>query len=243
MSGQLGLTRPGGIPSPAAHELASPAVTVGILGGTGPAGRSLAARLASIGEQVTIGSRSAERAAVVIEEIRARWPDHQLALAGAGNEEAAACDLVVVATPWDAAAPTAGTVAGALSGKVVISMANALAKVGRELQPLVPPRGSIAAAVAAEVPGAMVVGALHHVPARELGDIANPVHSDVLLCSDHPGALAEVAALVSRIPGLRPLDAGSLANATPIEAFTAVILNLNIRYKVRTGVRLTGVDL
>lgn len=213
---------------------------VGILGGTGPAGRALAARLASVGLEVAVGSRSAERAVEVAAEIRARWPGHRLSLEGAGNEAAASSDLVVVATPWDSAAATAGGVADQLAGKVVISMANALAKVGRELQPLVPPRGSVAAGVQAEVPAALVAGALHHVPARDLGDIDHPVESDVLVCSDHAKARDAASELVARIPGLRPLDAGSLSNAAAVEAFTAVILNLNMRYKVRATVRLTG---
>ncbi|MGH9073791.1 MAG: NAD(P)-binding domain-containing protein, partial [Acidimicrobiales bacterium] len=175
-------------------------------------------------------------------ELAALWPGRDLALDGAGNDGAAQADLVVVATPWDSAPATAAAVAPHLAGKVVVSMANALAKVGRELQPLVPPRGSVAAAVQAEVPAALVAGALHHVPARELGDIDHPVESDVLVCSDHPEALAAATELVARIPGLRPLDAGSLANASAIEAFTAVILNLNMRYRVRAAIRMIGVE-
>lgn len=218
-------------------------VHIGILGGTGPAGRSLAARLASVGFEVSIGSRSAERAAGIAADIGAAWPDHSLSIGGTDNQGAASADLVVVATPWDSAAATAGSVAGALSGKVVISMANALAKVGRELQPLIPPRGSVAAAVQAEVPAALVAGALHHVPARELGDLAHRLDGDVLVCSDHPEALSATTELIARIPGLRPLDAGSLSNAGPIEAFTAVILNLNIKYRVRSGIRLPGIGV
>lgn len=215
---------------------------VGILGGTGPAGRSLAARLASVGCGVTIGSRSKERADEVVDQLRQRWAGHDLSLSGGDNQSAAQADLVVVATPWDAASPTAGSVAEHLEGKVVVSMANALTKVGSELQALIPPRGSVAVGVQAEVPGALVAGALHHVPAKELGAIEGPVESDVLICSDHARALETTMDLVAKVPGLRPLDAGSLSNAAAIEAFTAVILNLNMRYRVRAAIRLTGVD-
>src|SRR5205085_11529605 len=58
------------------------------------------------------------------------------------NSDAAACDLVVIATPWDSAATTAQEQADSLAGKVVVCMANALIMVGGEFQPLVPPRGS-----------------------------------------------------------------------------------------------------
>ena len=53
-----------------------------------------------------------------------------------------------------------------MRGKVVISMANALVRVGHEFQPLVPPRGSVAAHVQAAVPRCRVVAAFHHLPAR-----------------------------------------------------------------------------
>lgn len=122
-------------------------------------------------------------------------------------------------------------------------MANALVKVGSEFQALIPPRGSVAAAVQAEIPKALVAAAFHHVPARELGDLAHPLDGDVLVCSDHSEAHAATAELIEAIPGLRPLDAGSLSNAGPIEAFTAVILNLNIRYRVRSGIRLPGIEV
>ena len=41
--------------------------------------------------------------------------------------------------------------------------------------------------------------------------------------------------------GCRPLDAGELSNATAIEAFTAVLLQLNVRYKTRVAPKLTGI--
>lgn len=63
----------------------------------------------------------------------------------------------------------------------------------------------------------------------------------MLICSDHPQAHEVTAAIVRKIPGLRPLDAGTLSNATPIEAFTAVLLELNVRYKTRVAVKLTGI--
>ncbi len=164
-----------------------------------------------------------------------------LPITAADNEEAARADVVVIATPWDAAAETAASVDRQLKGKLVISMANALARVSGEFQPLVPPRGSVAASVQAAVPGARVAAALHHLPAKELGAIDHPVESDVLICSDHLSATEETADIVERIPGCRPLDAGKLSNAAPIEAFAAVILQLNGRYKTRTAVKITGI--
>jgi NADPH-dependent F420 reductase len=215
--------------------------SVGVLGGTGPAGTALAARLSSIGYNVVIGSRSSERAEEKAKEIRDAWTALNLSLCGGSNEEAATCDIVVVATPWDSAATTVREHSVALRGKVLISMANALVRIGHEFQPLVPPRGSVAAHVQVAAPDSYVVAAFHHLPAKELGHLGDPIDSDVLICSDHKAAIKTVSEMVRRIPGCRPLDSGELSNATAIEAFTAVLLQLNVRYKTRAALKLNGI--
>jgi NADPH-dependent F420 reductase len=215
---------------------------IGILGGTGPAGRGLAVRLAAAGEEVVIGSRDADRAAGVAGDLAARWPERSLALTGAANEEVASTDLVVLATPWEGALATVRPLGGALEGTVVVSMVVAQVKEGREFHALAPPRGSVAAAVQATLPGAMVAGALHHLPASEMEQLDAPLAADVLVCSDHPEATRATVDLVDRIEGLRAVDAGSLAQAGTIEAFTAVLITVNIRHKVHASLRLTGLD-
>ncbi len=213
---------------------------IGVLGGTGPAGSGLAARLASVGFDVVVGSRSKYRAMEVRDKILSKWPERELAIEAGDNHAAASAEVVFVATPWDAAAATVKECDRELKGKVVISMANALARVGHEFQPLVPPRGSVAASVQAAIPRSLVAASMHHVPAAELGDIGHPVESDVLVCSDHPSATATTIDIVSKIPDLRAVDAGELSNAAPIEAFAAVLLQVNVKYKTRVAVRFTG---
>ena len=214
---------------------------IGIIGGTGPAGTALGARLADVGYEVVLGSRSRYRAMEARDEILARWPDRELTIGAGANADATDTDVVVIATPWDSAATTAHEHAAALEGKVVVSMANALVRVGTEFQPLVPPRGSVAAHVQAAVPSCRVVAAFHHLPAKELGNLDHPIESDVLICSDDENAVKVVSEIVSAIPGCRPLDAGELSNATAIEAFTAVLLQLNVRYRTRVAPKLTGI--
>ena len=214
---------------------------VGFLGGTGPLGRGLGLRLAVAGASVAIGSRAPERAVAVAAELREKWA-HGLSIAGASNDEVASSDVVVVTTPWEAATHTVRPLAGVLDGKVVVSVANALVKQGREMQPLIPPRGSVAAAVQAELPGALVAAACHHLPAATLENLEAPLDADVLVCSDHVAALAATMAMVGMIDGLRPLDAGSLAAASVIEAFTSVLVNLNIRYKGHSTPRFVGLE-
>jgi 8-hydroxy-5-deazaflavin:NADPH oxidoreductase len=216
-------------------------VQIGILGGTGPAGSALAARLASVGFSTIVGSRSKYRAMETVDRLQEQWAERDLSIGAGDNEDASRADLVVIATPWDGATQTAASVETHLRGKVVISMANALTRIGKEFQPLVPPRGSVAASVQAVLPKSHVAAALHHVPAKELGDLHNPIESDVLICSDFPGAIEVTSDLVAKVPNMRALDCGELSLATPIESFTAVLLQLNVRYKTRVAVKFTSI--
>lgn len=189
---------------------------------------------------MVVGSRSKYRAMEVADKLLNKWPDRALSIEAGDNHTASSAEVVFVATPWDAAASTVKECERELKGKVVISMANALARVGHEFQPLVPPRGSVAASVQAAIPRSLVAASMHHVPAAELGDIGHPVESDVLVCSDHTSATATTIDIVSKIPDLRAVDAGELSNAAPIEAFAAVLLQVNMKYKTRVAVRFTG---
>jgi NADPH-dependent F420 reductase len=216
------------------------AVRIGVLGATGPAGSGLAARLAASGHEVIMGSRSKERAIEVRDEVVGRWPARDLAIDAGDNAAAAEADVIVIATPWDAASTTAMAVAEPLRGKVVICMANALIRIGKEFQPLVPPRGSVAGNVQAALPESLVAAAMQHIPAKELSDLDHPVDTDVLVCSDHPEATRLTSELIESMD-MRALDAGSLALAAPIEAFTGVLLQLNVRYKTRAAVKFTGI--
>src|SRR5436190_8588921 len=135
---------------------------VGLIGGTGPAGRALAPRLASGGLDVIVGSRSAERAQEIVGELLGKWPDHELRITGAENDRAVEAEIVVVATPWESAGAMTASLAEQLADKVVISMANALIKVGDELQPLFPSRVSVAAEGQAAAPRGMVAAAFPH---------------------------------------------------------------------------------
>jgi len=215
---------------------------IGIVGGTGPAGKGLALRLSSVGYDVDIGSRSSGRAAEVVEETLEQWIDSNFILRGVSNEEAARAEIVVLATPWDSCAPTAKSFKELLKGKLVICMANALARVGNEFHALYPPRGSIAADVQAAIPMSRVSMAFQHLPAKELGEIENNMEGDVLVCADEQDSIDRTIELVEKMPNLRGLDCGSLANAAPVEAFTAVLLQLNRLYKTRSSVSIIGLE-
>ena len=215
---------------------------IGVLGATGPAGGGLAARLASVGYGVIAGSRDPARAEAAVRKMRERWGDRLGGLEPGSNADAAAAELVVVGTQWEAAVPTAREHADALSGKVVVSMANGLTKVDREFRPVLPDEGSLTMEMQAAVPQARVAAALQHIPAAALGDLDHAIDSDVIVCAADDDARTTVLDLVARIPDLRGFDGGSLANAVGIEAFAAVLLTINLRHKGKASLRLVGVE-
>jgi NADPH-dependent F420 reductase len=197
-------------------------------------------RFAAAGHDVVLGSREQSRAQATVDALQARWGDRLGQLTAGANASAAAQDLVVVATVWDAAFPTTRYLASYLEDKVVVSIANALERDGRNFRPVLPEEGSIAAAVQAAAPRARVVAALQHVPAAALRDLDADLESDVLVAGDDDDARTVVAGLIEEIPGLRALDAGALVNALGIEAFAAALLTVNLRHKGEATLRLAG---
>jgi NADPH-dependent F420 reductase len=213
--------------------------TVGILGGTGPAGRGVAVRLAGAGYDVYVGSRDAERAFEVASRLEPRGTGK---VHGVSNEEAANADLVIVATPADSAIATVSAVAPQLAGKIVISMVNALSKEGREMIAVYPPLGSMAAEIAAVLPESHIAGAFHHLPAAQMEDLDSGIDADVLVFSDDDETRDAVAKMVGEMQGLRAIVAGSMKLAGAIEAFTAVCISVNIRNRAHSYVKMAGMS-
>ena len=203
----------------------------------------MAARLASLGHDVIAGSRDASRSAAAVAGLSEQWGRRLATLrSGANADAAAAADLAVIATTWDAAVETARAHADVLDGKVVIAMANGLVRVGKEFRPILPEEGSLAAAMQAVAPGTRIVAAFQHVPAAAFAALDVPVESDVVVCGDDEAARSLVLDLVHGMADLRGFDGGSLANAVGIEAFAAVLLSINVRYKGKATMHLLGVE-
>jgi len=216
---------------------------VTIVGATGDLGYGLALRLAAAGVPVTIGSRDAERAAEAAERVRAAVPDADVR--GLANPEAAAAgDVVVLSVPFASQASTLRSIAAALKpGTLLLDVTVPLAAAvgGRPTRTLIVPQGSAAQQAQELVPdGVLVVSGLHTVAAKHLADLEHPLDEDVLIAGDDRDAKARVAALVRRIPGLRPIDAGRLEMARITEQITALTIGINIRHKATAGVKLTG---
>ena len=201
----------------------------------------MGARLASAGVEVVIGSRTEDKAAGVVDELKQRWADYDLLLVPGTNEVAAQADIVVVATPWEGAVTTVRNLAPQLTGRTVVSMVNILTRWGDRLVPLLPPTGSVASAMASALPGSRVAGAFHHLPAGPLADLSQTIEADVMVFSDTRATTDEVIALVNLVPGLRGIDVGGLGSAMAVEALTAALVEVNRRYRTHASLRVTGI--
>jgi NADPH-dependent F420 reductase len=201
---------------------------VGILGGTGDFGLALARRLVDAGDDVTIGSRDAARAEAAAEEVGA---------SGAANADAVAgVELVVLAVKAEAALETAMAMAGAIGSTPTLSVASEL----RFSKSGVRPREaaeSLAEQTAA-ILSAPVAAGLHSLAASTLA--AGPAEGDALVCGDDEEAKRLALELAAKVVTGRALDAGPLATARALEGMTAVIVNLNRRYKGHAGIGVTG---
>ncbi len=211
-------------------------LTVGVLGGTGEQGRGLARRLALAGHRVSIGSRDAGRASSIAGEIG-------LDVAGLSNEDCArACDVVIVAVPWEGHAALLTALRDALRGKVVVDCVNPLGFDKQGAFALHVEEGSAAQQAAAILDESRVVAAFHHVSAVLLLDEAvDSIDTDVLVLGDDREATDTVQALAGRITGVRGVYAGRLRNAGQVEAMTANLISMNRRYKAHAGLRVTDV--
>ncbi|MGZ4689059.1 MAG: NADPH-dependent F420 reductase [Acidimicrobiia bacterium] len=214
---------------------------IGVLGATGPAGKGLAARLADVGHEVLAGSRERAKAEVVVGELRERWGDRVAGITPANNQAACDAEVVVLAVHADAALATAKYFADELDGKIVVSMANHLVRNGTEFNAVLPPHGSLGKEMQALLWRSQIVTAFHLVPAAEFADLDKRMESDVVACGDDDDARATLMTIIESIPDLRAFDGGSLENAVGMETFAAVLLTINIRHKVRAGLRLSGI--
>jgi predicted dinucleotide-binding enzyme len=97
---------------------------------------------------------------------------------------------------------------------------------------------SIAERVQAELDAPVVAG-LHSLAASNLGGEEAP-DEDALVCGDDAAAKALALEVAGRITDGRAIDAGPLASARALEGMTAVIVNVNKRYKTHAGLRITG---
>jgi len=201
---------------------------VAVVGGTGSFGQAVAKRLVEAGVEVVIGSRDAERAREAALELGAEGRENADAVRGV--------DLVLLAVKADAAVETASELREQIGRTPVLSVAAELTFGPGGVKPTEEPT-SVAQRIQAVLEGPVVAG-LHSLAAASLS--TQPADEDALVCGDDADAKALALELASRLVTGRAVDAGPLASARALEGMTAVIVNVNKRYKAHAGLRVTG---
>ncbi len=214
--------------------------TLVFVGGTGPEGIGLAMRFASIGEEVIIGSRRQERADNAAREIKEKIPSANVR--GLVNEEAVKeSNLIFLTLPFEALEPFLKSSADMLSGKIVIDVVNPLKMENKVFITTPPEHGSAGEMIQALAPKSKVVCAFKNESVEDLEKVDKPLDSDVVICGSWDDAKEEVTKLIKKIHNLRPIDAGGLANSRVLEGITAMLLNINRRYKTTTSIKVVGI--
>jgi NADPH-dependent F420 reductase len=216
---------------------------VTIVGATGALGFGLALRLGQQGVPIVIGSRDGARAQEAAERAAGLVPTGTFS--GAENAEAVQqAELVILSVPFRSQSETLTNLKQALREDQLLVDATvplAAAVGGKATRTLGVWQGSAAQQAEEMVPaGVHVVSAFHTVSAALLTDLEHELDEDVLICGDRRVDKERLAALVELIPGLRPVNCGSLEMARIVEQLTPLIISINVRNKVRAGIKITG---
>jgi 8-hydroxy-5-deazaflavin:NADPH oxidoreductase len=183
--------------------------------GAGNVGRALASSLTRAGHDVTLSAAAAQRASDAATQTGAS--------AAATNRDAVSgADVVVLAVPATAHDQLASEIGDALTGKVVVDVAN---------RPTPAPDGtptSIAEELQGKLPGSSVVKAFNTLFAtRQSEPQVGGIAADGFVAGDDDAAKNKVLAVIGSI-GFRPVDAGPLAAARTLEGMAWLNITRNM---------------
>jgi len=218
--------------------------TIAVIGGTGDQGFGLVLRWAKAGEHVIIGSRQQQKA-----EDAAKKANNILGASTVSGMEnpkaAAAADIIVMSVPFAAHVDMIKSVHDSITPDdvfidVVVPLSTAVG--GSASTALAVWEGSAAQQAARLLPPhTKIASAFHNVVAEALQRIDREVDSDVIVCGDSQETRKIGMELAEKIPGVKAVDGGRLENSKIVEQITALLIGINIRYKVSdAGIRITG---
>lgn len=220
---------------------------IGIIGGTGDQGLGLALRFANAGEEVIVGSRDVKKAENAINLIKNMLKSDECTnVKGMTNQETASeADLLVLTVPLQAQMITLKSIKDHAGDKILIDatvpMESCLG--GSPVKYVNVWDGSAAERTAnfLKEKNVRVVSAFNNISAASLTNIEEEIDCDCLISGDDEEAKEEVMNLAEKIPGVRAIDCGPLENARIVEKITPLLINLNIRNKIKlAGIRITG---
>ncbi|MGZ7042993.1 MAG: NADPH-dependent F420 reductase [Methanobacterium sp.] len=220
---------------------------IAIIGGTGDQGIGLALRFVKAGEIVIIGSRDIKKAENTVDIIKNMLESDEVKnVVGMTNDEAAAeGDIALLTVPLQAQMVTLRSIKDNLERKILIDATVPLdGCIGGKPTRYIEVWEGSAAERSAEFlkdKNVTVVSAFNNVSAASLLNINEDVDCDTLVSGDDLEAKKEVMVLAEKIPGVRAVDCGPLENARIVEKITPLLINLNIRNKIKlAGIRITG---
>lgn len=218
---------------------------VAVVGGTAGIGYGIALRLAKAGDDVVIGGRAAEKAERVA-GAAAELLGGGVTISGKANEDAVVeRDLVVVTVPYPGLAATYKVLKEKMApGTIVLDCNVPLAsEVGGKPTRLLGIWEGSAAQQAKAILGKdfPVASGFHTVMGGKLIKVDSPLGGDVLVCGD-AASKGPVKQVVGKIDGARFVDCGALENARILESLTALLIGINIRFKLDpgAGLKITG---
>ena len=210
---------------------------IGIFGGTGALGSALSKKWSKAGHQLIIGSRNADKAISVAEEINAEIENDNVTGSDL-METAKNCGIAVLAVPYFSHSETLNQIKPFLSGKILVDTTVPLSKPVTKVN--LPKNGS--AALEAQMllgEEVDVVSALQNIGSHLVGS-EEKIDAEVLVCGNSNDAVDQVITLIGDL-GLQCWHAGSIENSAAAEALTSVLISINQKHKLKSsGIKITS---
>jgi NADPH-dependent F420 reductase len=220
---------------------------IAIIGGTGDQGLGLALRFVMAGEDVIVGSRDIKKAETAVDLMKDILGSEDLPnLTAMTNPDAASKgDIIILTVPLQAQMVTLKSIKDNLNGEIFVDATSPLEGcLGGKPTRYVDLWEGSAAERSAEFLGdnAVVVSAFCNISASSLTTVDEDVECDCLVSGDDHESNLIVMELAEKISGVKAIECGALENARIVEKLTPLLINLNIRNKVKNaGIRISNI--
>ena len=208
---------------------------IGLISGTGPQGKGIALRWAKTGRKIYIGSRTLEKTQQVCHEINTLIGEEK-AIPLTNEETLYRCPIILLTVPYEHALETCKTYSTLIKSntKIFIDVAVPMKWIkGKGMVPLPVPAGSGAEAIQEQLNDVPVVVSFMTQSAEVLLDIKRPLNQDNFICGPKEAREIVIELTKEMGQGLRPIDAGSLWQASIIEKLVPFLININRRYNIK----------